>query len=462
VINNGTWNKDVSVGGIIGQAGNSSSLSSDLTVEGCTNSGAITNNADNDGSTNNVGGIVAYIRFGTYTGNTNSGNISNTGDAKQNRVGGLIGYIDKNVTFDDNSNDGTISNSGVATDINYVGGLFGRMQTDNIFKDNSNSGAISNTGNATNYVYIGGIVGYLDKNNKISDAGSSAKYKLTNSGDIENSGSAKNICIGGLFGRNSSGYFNMTGTSSKYSTNSGSITDSSGPANSNGGDISIGGLAGYTTTGIKTQYFRNSGNISVTGDKGNSSLNVGGIGGWISNQSFNFNNCRNTGDITVSCTTTASIWVAGIVGCPMNNSTQHYYWYMNATIDTHAAIVGGENYTAGLMGVPQDYKDKNGNIVNPDLFKMTGHKLAGTIWGSKTTTGLFCCTKTNSFSLEIKWGDETHPCTIAPGTIRKDNVHSDTINDISAVNIDVLAGGAGSTYDPSSAISSGYLVVADW
>ena len=93
---------------------------------------------------------------------------------------------------------------------------------------------------------------------------------------------------------------------------------------------------------------------------------------------------------------------------------------------------------------------------------MTGHKLAGTIWGSKTTTGLFCCTKTNSFSLEIKWGDETHPCTIAPGTIRKDNVHSDTINDISAVNIDVLAGGAGSTYDPSSAISSGYLVVADW
>lgn len=457
VINNGTWNKEVSVGGIIGQAGNGSSSDCDLTVEDCTNSGDITNNGDNDGANNSVGGIVGYIRYGTYTGNSNSGDISNTGNANQNRVGGLIGYLDKKATFDNNSNDGTISNSGSATDINYVGGLIGRMQTDNIFMNNANSGDIANSGDANNYVYIGGIVAYLDKNNKISDAGSSAKYKLTNSGNIENAGSAKNICIGGLFGRNSSGYFNMTGTSSKYSTNSGVITDTSGPAKSNGGDLSIGGIAGYTTTGIKTQYARNSGAIYVTGDKGSTSVNVGGIGGWISSASFNFNNCRNTGDITVSCTTTASIWVAGIVGCPMNNSTQHYYWHMNATIDTHAANVGGNNYTAGLMGVPQDNKDGNA-----DVFKMIGHQLAGTVWGSKTTTGLFCCTKTNAFSFDIKWGDENHPCTIAPGTVRKDNVNEDTVNDINDVNIGLLAGGAGSTYDISSAVANGYLVVAEW
>ena len=462
VINNGAWNKDVSVGGIIGQAGNSSDKSCNMTVSGCINSGPVTNNGETNDATNSVGGVIGWIRFGTYTDNTNTGAVTNTGNAKQNRVGGLIGYLDKNATFDDNSNSGEVSNTGEATDINYVGGLLGRMQTGNTFLNNSNSGTVSNSGDATNYVYMGGIVGYLDKSNAISDAGSSAKYKLTNSGDIENGGSAKNICIGGLFGRNSSGYFNMTGTGSKYSSNSGNITDNSGPAKSNGGDLSIGGIAGYTTTGIKTQYARNSGHIYVTGDKGNSSLNVGGIGGWISNQSFNFNNCRNTGDITVSCTTTASIWVAGIVGCPMNNSTQHYYWYMNATIDTHAANVGGENYTAGLMGVPQDYKDKNGNIVNPDLFKMTGHKLAGTIWGSKTTTGLFCCTKTNSFSLEIRWGDETHPCTIAPGTVRKDNVNEDTVNDITDVTIGILAGGEGSSYDLTSPIDNGYLVVKNW
>ena len=455
VINNGAWNKDVSVGGIIGQAGNSSSLTCTMTVSGCTNSGAVTNNGQTTDATNSVGGVIGWIRFGTYTDNTNTGTVTNTGNAKQNRVGGLIGYLDKNATFDDNSNSGAVSNTGTASDINYVGGLLGRMQTDNTFMNNSNSGTVSNSGDATNYVYMGGIVGYLDKNNVISDAGGSAKYRLTNSGDIENGGSAKNICIGGLFGRNSSGYFNMTGTSSKYSSNSGNITDNSGPAKSNGGDLSIGGIAGYTTTGIKTQYARNSGDIYVTGDKGSTSINVGGIGGWISNASFNFNNCRNTGNVTVDATTTASIWAAGIVACPKPNSTNHYYWRSNATIDTHLATVGGDNYTAGLMATVEGSDASS-------TFTMIGHRLAGTVWGSKTTTGLFCCTKNSSASFSIQKGDEDNPNMIAPGTVRKDNTHDDTINEITDVTIDVLAGGAGSTYDITSVIADEHLVVQDW
>lgn len=455
VINNGAWNKDVSVGGIIGQAGNTGTATCTMTVSGCTNSGIVTNNGQTTGATNSVGGVIGWIRFGTYTDNTNTGTVTNTGNANQNRVGGLIGYLDKKATFDDNSNSGAVSNTGTASDINYVGGLLGRMQTDNTFMNNSNSGAVSNTGNANNYVYMGGIVGYLDKNNVISNAGGSAKYRLTNSGDIENGGSAKNICIGGLFGRNSSGYFNMTGTSSKYSTNSGNITDNSGPAKSNGGDLSIGGIAGYTTTGIKTQYARNTGDIYVTGDKGSTSINVGGIGGWISNASFNFNNCRNTGNVTVDATTTKSIWAAGIVACPKPNNTQHYYWRSSATIDTHLATVGGENYTAGLMATVEGSDASS-------TFQMTGHRLAGTIWGSKTTTGLFCCTKNASASFIIKKGDESNPNMIAPGTVRKDNVNDTTINEITDVNIGVLAGGAGSTYDITSVIADGHLVVQDW
>ena len=455
VINNGAWNKDVSVGGIIGQAGNSSDKSCNMTVSDCTNSGPVTNNGETNDATNSVGGVIGWIRFGTYTDNTNTGTVTNTGNAKQNRVGGLIGYLDKNATFDNNSNSGEVSNTGTATDINYVGGLLGRVQTGNTFKNNSNSGSVSNSGDATNYVYMGGIVGYLDKSNAIADAGSSAQYKLTNSGDIVNGGSAKNICIGGLFGRNSSGYFNMTGTSSKYSSNSGNITDNSGPAKSNGGDLSIGGIAGYTTTGIKTQYARNSGDIYVTGDKGSTAINVGGIGGWISNASFNFNNCRNTGNVTVDATTTASIWAAGIVACPKPNTTNHYYWRSDATIDTHLATVGGENYTAGLMATVEGSDASS-------TFTMTGHRLAGTVWGSKTTTGLFCCTKNNTASFSIKKGDASNPCMIAPGTVRKDNTHDDTINDINDVTIDVLAGGAGSTYDITSVIADEHITVTSW
>lgn len=454
VTNNAYWNKDISVGGIIGQAGNSDGSGCTLEVSDCTNSGTVINNGDSDAG-NNVGGIVGWGRYGTYSDNTNDGEVENNGDANNNFIGGLIGNIHKYGTLDGNTNNGDVTNSGVANNINYVGGLMGQASQNNTFKNNSNSGTVTNTGDATNYVYVGGIVGYLDKNNVIADAGSSAKYKLTNSGNIVNGGSAKNICIGGLFGRNSSGYFNMTGTSSKYSVNSGSITDNSGPAKSNGGDLSIGGIAGYTTTGIKTQYARNSGDIYVTGDKGSTAINVGGIGGWISNSSFNFNNCRNTGDITIDATTTSSIWAAGIVACPKPNTTNHYYWYMNATIDTHAATVGGENYTAGLMATVEGSDASS-------VFTMTGHKLAGTIWGSKTTTGLICCTKNNTASLTIKKGDETHPCTIAPGTVRKDNVNDNTVNSIEDVTIGILAGGEGSSTDITSAIAEGHIVVAAW
>ena len=224
----------------------------------------------------------------------------------------------------------------------------------------------------------------------------------------------------------------------------------SGPAKSNGGDLSIGGIAGYTTTGIKTQYARNSGDIYVTGDKGGTSVNVGGIGGWIDNASFNFNNCRNTGNVTVDCTTTASIWVAGIVGCPKDNTTVHYYWRSNATIDTHAANVGGENYTAGLVGA-------TGSSAN--TLTLYGHRLAGTVWGSKTATGLFCCTRNagSTFSLQ---GGSSNPNMIAPGTLLKDNNREVTINDITDVTTDIIAGGAGSSYDITSAGEN--LVVQEW
>ena len=461
VTNNAYWNIDISVGGIVGQAGNSDGKTCNLTVEDCTNSGSVVNNGDTDAA-EYVGGIAGWVRYGTYSGNTNTGDIENAGDAPNNYVGGLIGYIAKNATLDGNSNSGSVSNSGFASYLvnkkfggNFIGGLIGRMQTDNTFKTNSNSGTVYNSGNANDGEYIGGIVGYLDKNNVISDAPSDdetpALYKLTNSGDIENAGSAKNICIGGLFGRNSSGYFNMRGSSGVYSTNSGDIIDSSGSDKSNGGDLSIGGIAGYTTTGIKTQYARNSGNIYVTGDKGSTAINVGGIGGWISNASFNFNNCRNSGNVTIDATTTSSIWAAGIVGCPKPNTTTHYFWRSNAIIDTHAATVGGDNYTAGLMGTVE------GSSAN--TFTMYGHRVAGTVWGSKTTTGLFCCTKTSDSTFKLQGGSD-NPNRIAPGTVLKDDNREVTINDIADVTTDIIAGGEGSSYDITNAGEN--LVVEEW
>ncbi|MBP5560121.1 MAG: hypothetical protein J6X71_10215 [Bacteroidales bacterium] len=431
VSNNADWNKTISVGGIIGQAGNGANADSDLTVSDCTNEGTVSNAGDS-GSNNCVGGIIGWIRFGTYSSNSNSGAISNSGAGNSNCIGGVFGFIDKNGTFQNHSNSGTVSNSGTASSTGAYNG---------------------NNGNS-----IGGIIGYMGASCAISGYGDDAVYKFTNSGDISNSGDAKFVAIGGILGRNTSGVFNMAGSKSVYSTNSGAITESSGNSKANGGAVCVGGIAGLTSTAIKPKYARNSGSILITGVKGTSDnatdIKVGGVGGWISNASLNFNNCRNTGNVTVKATITkGSLWAAGIVALTKDNTAVHSYWYSKATIDTHEATVQGSNFTAGLLGSYESTSAKS--------FTMYGHKVAGTVWGNKTTTGLFCCTRNSGSTFTFR-EPSSKPCTIAPGTVRKDDTNNDTVNTIDDVNIGILAGGSGSSSDVLAAIAEESIVVASW
>ena len=415
VSNTGDWTDAVSVGGIIGQAGNSSGQDCELGVSDCINDGAVSNSGE---STHNyVGGILGWVRYGRYSGNSNTGTVSNSGTSPDNYIGGLIGYVDQGATFDDNANSGDISNSGIATTSNVIGGILGYAGTS---------------------CTLGG-------------------HKFINNGDIENTGAAKNMFIGGLLGRNSSGYFNMTASGwGTASINNGDITESSdNSSKANGGDICIGGIVGYTTTGIKTQYARNYGTLYVTGQKGNTGINIGGIGGWIHKDNFNFNNCRNEGNITVDCTTTSGIWAAGIVGCPLPNSTLHYYWVCKATIDTHAATVSGNNYTAGFVGATE------GSDAS-QTWNVYGWRFDGTVWGNKTTTGLLVCTKDAGSKFSFQGGSD-HPTVIKNGSVRKDNSNNNTISSNSNLTIGVLAGGAGSSTDNvSTAISSVNLKVGAW
>lgn len=418
VSNTGDWTDAVSVGGIFGQAGNSSGSACALEVSDCINSGAVSNSGN---STHNyVGGITGWGRYGTYSDNLNDSDatISNSGDAPDNYIGGLIGYVDKGATFDDNTNEAGISNSGVATGANV----------------------------------IGGIIGYAGASCTLGG------HKFINRGNIENTGAAPNMYIGGLLGRNSSGYFNMTASSwSGASINYGTITESAdNRSKASGKDICVGGIVGYTTTGIKTQYARNYGTLYVTGQKGNSPINVGGIGGWISNASFNFNNCRNEGNITVDCTTESSLWVGGFAGCVKPNSTLHYYWACKTTIDTHAATVSGDkNYTAGFVGTTE-------GSDSSQTWKVYGWRFDGTVWGSKTTTGLLVCTQNNGCKFSFQGGDE-HPTVIKTGSVRKDNSNNNTLSANSDLTIGVLAGGAGSsTNNVATAISDSQLEVGTW
>ena len=431
VVNNANWNKTISVGGIIGQAGNGANDSCDLTVSDCANSGAVSNTGNCDNN-NCVGGIIAWIRHGTYSNNTNTGAISNSGTGNSNCVAGIFGCVDQKSTFLNLSNSGAVSNSGTST---------------------STGSYNSNSGNS-----IGGIIGYIGANCVISEYGDNAKYKFTNSGDISNSGDAKWVAMGGILGRNTAGVFNMAGGSNVYSTNSGNITESSGNSKANAGAVCVGGIVGLTSTAIKPKYARNSGSIVITGEKGTSEkatdIKAGGMGGWISNASLNFNNCRNSGNVTVKATITKGyLWAAGIVGLTKANTSTHYYWYSNATIDTHEATVEGYNFTAGLLGSYEETSAKS--------FTMYGHKVAGTVWGNKTTTGLFFCTRASGTTFNFLGGTD-HPNTIAPGTVRKDSTNEDTVNEITDVTIGILAGGSGSTYDITSAVDSGQIAVKTW
>lgn len=426
VSNTGNWTDAVSVGGIIGQAGNSAGSACALEVSDCINKGAVSNSGN---STHNyIGGITGWGRYGTYSDNLNDSDatISNSGEAPDNYIGGLIGYIQQGATFYDNTNKGDITNSGVATSSNV----------------------------------IGGIIGYAGKNNALYGADSSSNpsdYRFLNYGEIENTGAAPNMYIGGLLGRNSEGFFAMTGPSwAGASINYGNITESAdNRSKANGKDICVGGIVGYTTTGIKMQYARNYGTLYVTGQKGNSPINVGGIGGWISNASFNFNNCRNEGNITVDCTTTSSLWVAGFAGCAKPNSSTLYYWACEATIDTHAATVTGSNYTAGFVGTTE-------GSDSSQTWKVYGWRFDGTVWGSKTTTGLLVCTQNSGCKFSFQGGSD-HPTVIKNGSVRKDNSNNDTLSANSDLTIGVLAGGAGSSTDNvSAAISGVHLKVGAW
>ena len=183
------------------------------------------------------------------------------------------------------------------------------------------------------------------------------------------------------------------------------------------------------------QYARNYGDIKVLNGTREADVEVGGIAGWLDNQSLNVNNCRNYGDVTVSSTISGSLWAGGIVGLfNVKHTTDKYNLVLEATIDTHEATVSGENYTAGLFG------SHSGTGKATYLFN--GLKFNGTVIGNKTKAGLLCNSCNAGTTVTFKGS-----CKIAPGSSRQDDNNNDTVNSDSDLTMDVICGylGSGST-----------------
>lgn len=300
---------NLNIGGIAGK-------NTDTTISNCYNYANIKSQSSN------IGGIIGldssdsksynnynygYIlgnnsNLGGITGKSKTSNYSyNLGIIKGNGyVGGIIGYLDGNIS--NNNNYGYIFIENSSSD-SYIGGIVG-YSNGNIEQSNNYI-----TINATNNkkLYIGGIVGGLSNN--ISNS--------SNYGNINIKDNSENNYIGGLVGILNSGNIDN-------SNNNGNIDINSGNSN-------IGGIVGYVKSDSQINYIYNNGNITYKADKDYSS-NIGGIIG-TGNKNINTSISYNTGSITIKSLTNSNI--GGIIGTIIDNGILSHTYNTGDIIGTN-------------------------------------------------------------------------------------------------------------------------------
>ena len=155
------------VGGIVGSMSGNSSIEAVETSKKITNSGEVNGNG-------NTGGIVGYAQSGcTISDTSNTGSITATGTATNDRAGGIIGY-QMGATLSDSTNTGAI------TADDYAGGVVGFVAgAEGEIRDSENTGTVSGS-------YAGGILGGLRQVNCnfIAVESASGKTEGTNHGSF--------------------------------------------------------------------------------------------------------------------------------------------------------------------------------------------------------------------------------------------------------------------------------------
>ena len=365
------------VGGIIGYA---EYFSEGAAISGCTNTGTVTNTSTSRAQ--GTGGIAGYFGGSSavkveIVDCINSGEICIAEGGKQDYMGGIVGQ-NKSGHISNCNNTGTISG------YQYVGGIVGTSS--GTVDDCHNTGSVSGTGgtiggvaglgstiinssNTSNVVsgngYAGGIAGQI--NSEISDC--------WNTGDVF---SDKNASVGGVVG-------SFKGTTLEDSYNTGNVTGKTNVGGvcglvDNGGQIIrcnntgtvkaaftttsstyIGGVAGRITSGSVTQSY-NTGSVNTASNSNKyvggvvgriytrgyveKSYNignvyggecVGGVAGYLPNDTDYVSNCYNTGAVS------GTKYVGGIVG-------QLYRTGTSVTTSYNVGTVTGTSYRGGAVG----------------------------------------------------------------------------------------------------------------
>lgn len=279
------------------------------TVEGCTNTAAVTTEARNgsiynlpanaykytdfDGSSNagssgdmlrGTGGISGVLYNSTAKNCVNAGTVSAIG-----KSGGIVGTIYWS-TVDSCTNNGAVSAS-----YGYAGGINGYMWVQGTVKQNENNGTV--TGNCA----VGGIVGFVNSQERSSGSTYLTVSDNLNKGKVEASkvtttleysyGFANISAAGGIVGAHKC--FNRDWINLLRCENQGDV---------HGEGQGVGGILGYMGN---PRNGSDQGYIKYCVNKGNVSSDLyraGGIAGIIfdrfTTNRFTITNCQNSGKVT--------------------------------------------------------------------------------------------------------------------------------------------------------------------
>lgn len=455
------------IGGIVGVGDGGSG--NGITITGCHNYGAVTDNSASETTENSaIGGILGS----TDGSHTTVSNCVNHAAIQNNcigvsRLGGIVGKAwDANCTIDNCSNEGNITNNAASvTDKTSswdnavgVGGVLGAFTNKSgglLVNKCSNSGAICFKA-ATNGSYrqaYGGVVGLVTYAGSIKGCYNSGKI-------YDDATCESHIAMGGILGVcNTKNLVVTKADDNTYNVNNGEIFHYKAHTDC---DTWIGGIVGLqnaTTTPV--EYSINNGRlVSDPSGQGTANYYSGGICGSCKGV---IQNCTNNGYI-FTWAGSLTVWIGGISGgkdAPQTISNCTNNGWISAYNTTGSSVSAGilpilsPNSTAvsyctntGMVTTGNFYSDGSGNTPNSTLrtFQSKDYYMGGLFgyvnaptadvtvaegcilactFGQRTGSeskdsykGIVCgkCNSTSSTSYKVTFGSSSEPIQVVNTT----------------------------------------------
>lgn len=345
-----SYNVMRNIGGIVGAVGkvtnkDGEKSSIELLIDKCHNYGTVTIAGTGSYNQRHIGGIAGML-YGSDTGITvsnctNNATLSTTATGGgEHRISGIVGHARYGkVAISACTNNGEVTASGTATNPRPAGIVSVAMDFTSLSIDGCyNKNRISNS-SSTGTIYAGGIAAYLKKA-QITDSHNNAVVEVTNGGG--------QVRVGGI-----AGYLVTSGKISGCTNTSTvecalptahSTTDSNGTVTHI--ENHIGGIVGYVESPVEITSCTNTSTATVSVAGKTNKPRIGGIAG-IAKTSIT--SCYNDGKVTTSAKDNgAEAYVGGIAGWATTSTISQCQnkGTVDATACTKTPRVGG------ILGIP--------------------------------------------------------------------------------------------------------------